>query len=83
MINNEANSCYYFGVKNFSELYSLGWLKSEKESIINGNNDFQNALNIVLNYQNIETHPARISRLKPYINKYNWEGIEVPAGPKD
>ena len=83
MINNEANSCYYFGVKNFSELYSLGWLKSEKESIINGNNDFQNALNIVLNYQNIETHPARISRLKPYINKYNWEGIEFPAGPKD
>ena len=83
MINNEANSCYYFGVKNFSELYSLGWLKSEKESIINGNNDFQNALNIVLNYQNIETHPARISRLKPYINKYNWEGIEFPAGSKD
>ena len=83
MINNEANSCYYFGVKNLPELYSLGWLKSEKESIINGNNDFQNALNIVLNYQNIETHPARILRLKPYINKYNWEGIEFPPGPKD
>ena len=24
MINNEANNCYYFAVKNLSELYSLG-----------------------------------------------------------
>ena len=36
-----------------------------------------------LNYQNIETHPERISKLKPYINKYNWEGIDFPAGPKE
>ena len=28
-------------------------------------------------------HPERISKLKPYINKYNWEGIEFPAGPKE
>ena len=27
--------------------------------------------------------PQRISILKPYVNKYNWEGIEFPAGPKD
>ena len=24
-----------------------------------------------------------MSKLKPYINKYNWEGIEFPAGPKE
>ena len=36
-----------------------------------------------LNYQNIEIHPEIISKLKPYINKYNWEGIDFPAGPKD
>ena len=24
-----------------------------------------------------------MSKLKPNINKYNWEGIEFPAGPKD
>ena len=83
MINNEANNCYYFAVKNQSELYSLDWLRSKKEAIINGDSDFQNALNDALNYQNIETHPERISKLKPYINKYNWEGIEFPAGPKD
>ena len=51
--------------------------------MINGYNDFQNSLNDALTYQNIETHPERISNLKPYNNKYNWEGIEFPAGPKD
>ena len=45
MINDEANNCYYFAVKNLSELYSLGWLRSKKEAIINGDNCFQNALN--------------------------------------
>ena len=27
MINNEANNCYYFAVKNMSESKSLGWLR--------------------------------------------------------
>ena len=26
MINDEANNCYYFAVKNLSELNYLGWL---------------------------------------------------------
>ena len=82
MINGEANNCYYFAVKNLSELYSLGWLRSKKEAIINGDNNFQNALDDASNYQNIEKHPQRISKLMPYINKYNWEGIEFLAGPK-
>ena len=83
MINDEANNCYYFAVKNLPKLNSLGWLMSKKEAIINGDNDFQNALDDALNYQTIEKDPQRISKLKPYINKYNWEGIEFPAGPKD
>ena len=83
MINDEANNCYYFAVKNLSELNSSGWLRGKKETIISGDNDFENALDDALNYQNIETHPERISKLKLYINKYNWEGIDFPAGPKD
>ena len=83
MINDEVNNCYYFALKNFSELYSLGWLRSKKEAIINGNNDFQNALDDALSYQNIERDSQRTSKLKPYINKNNWEGIEFPARPKD
>ena len=83
MINDENNNSYYFAVKNLSELNSLGWLMGKKEAIINGDNDFQNALDDALNYQTIEKDPQRISKLKPYINKYNWEGIEFPAGPKE
>ena len=83
MTNGEANNHYYFAVKNLSELNSSGWLSGKKETIISGNNDFQNALNDALNYQNIETYPERVSKLKPYINMYNWEGIDFSAGPKD
>ena len=57
MINDEANNCYYFAVKNLSELLSLGRFRSKKEAIIKGDNDFQNALDDALNYQNIERNP--------------------------
>ena len=62
MISDEANNCYYFAVKNLSELKSLGWLMGKKEAIINGDNGFLNALDDALNYQTIETHPERISK---------------------
>ena len=58
-----------------SEICSLGCLRSKKEAIINGDNCFQNALNDALNYQNIEKDPQRISKIKLYISKYNWEEI--------
>ena len=74
MINDEANNCYYFAVKNLSELNSLGWLRGKKEAIINGDNNFQNALNDALSNQTIEKHPERISKLKPYINSIIGKG---------
>ena len=83
MINDEANNCSHFAVKNLSELNSSEWLRATKKSIINGDADFEDALDDALNYQNIETHWERISKLKPYINKYNWKGIDFPAGPKE
>ena len=83
MSNDEANNCYYFAVKNLSELNSLEWLRGNKEAIIINDNFFQNALNDALNYETIETNPEKISKFKLYINRYNWEGIEFPAGPKD
>ena len=88
MINYETNNYYYFAIKNLFDLNSLGWLQCKKEAIIiinnnNNNKKFQNALDDALNYQTIETRPERISKLKPYINKYNWEGINFPAGSKE
>ena len=83
MINDESNNCYYFSVKNLSELNSSGWLKGKKETVISGDNDFGNALDDALNYQNIKTNPEKISKLKPYINKYNWKRIKFPARPEE
>ena len=85
MINDEANNYYYFAIKNLLELNSLGPLRGRKEAIINNNNniDFQNALDDALGYQTIEKDPQRISKLKSYINKCNWKGIDFPAGSKD
>ena len=83
MNNNEANNCYYFAIKNLSELSSLGWLRGKKEAIINKDNSFQNALDDPLNYQTIQTNAERISKLKPYISKYNWEGTVFPADQKN
>ena len=75
MINDEANNYYCFAVKSFSELNPSEWLACRKAAITN-DNDFGNALNDALNYQNTETHPERISKIKPDIRKCNWEGIE-------
>ena len=41
MINDEAEKCYYFAVKNLLELYSFEWLRSKKAAMINDGNDFQ------------------------------------------
>ena len=60
MINDEANNCYYFAVKNLLELNSSGWLKVKKKEIINGNAKFEDALDDALNYQNNEIRPEII-----------------------
>ena len=83
MISNEANNCYYFAVENLSELNYLWWLRGKKEAIINNDNFFRNALDDALKHQTIKINPERISKLKPYINKYNCEGIDFPAGPEE
>ena len=46
------------------------------------NNCFQYAITAALNYQNIGHHSERISKLKPFINNYNWKDIELPSHSK-
>ena len=82
MVNDKAKKCYYFDVKNLLELCSSEWLRSKKAAMINNDNCFQNASNNALNYQNIENKPQRMLKIKPYISKYNWEGIEFPVRTK-
>ena len=83
MINDDDDEKYYFAVKNKLELYSSKWLRSKKESITNEDNCFQNALDDALNYQTIKANPERISKLKAYINQYNWKGIKFLSDKED
>ena len=47
------------------------------------NNYFQYAITAALNYQNITNNCQRISKIKPFINNYNWKDIEFPSHSKD
>ena len=63
------------------------WLKNKKATInpknINDGNCFQYSIPFTLDHQSIGRDPQRISKIRPFITKYNWDGIEFPAGPKD
>ena len=69
-----------------SYIKSPEWLINKRATINPKNKDnkcFQYSITVALNHQNIENHPERISNIKPFIDQYNWEGIEFPAGIKD
>ena len=69
-----------------SYIKSPEWLINKRATINPKNKDnkcFQYSITVALNHQNIENHPERISNIKPFINQYNWEGIDFPAGLKD
>ena len=35
-------------------------------------------LTVALHYEEIGVHPERISKIKPYVDRYNWNGIDFP-----
>ena len=59
---------------------SSRWIKNKGVTVNPKNtkdkNCFKYAITASLNYQNIDTHPERISKLKPFNNNYNWKDIE-------
>ena len=69
-----------------SYIDSPKWLKNKKATINPKNNDdkcFQYVLTVALNYDQIKDHPERISKIKPFIDKYNWKEIDFPPHSKD
>ena len=69
-----------------SYIKSPEWILNKRATINPKNKDnkcFQYSITAALNHQNIENHPERISNIKPFIDKYNWKGIDFPAGIKD
>ena len=59
----------------------------KKKTIINQKNEddkcLQYAATVALNYKEIESHPERVSNIKPFMNKYNQEGINYPSKTDD
>ena len=63
------------------------WIKSKKATMnpINKNDNkcFQYAITVGLNYEEIGKHAERITKIKPFINKYNWNRINCPSEKDD
>ena len=69
-----------------SYIDSPKWLKDKKSTINPKNNDlkcFQYVVTLALNFDNINNHPEKISKIRPFIDQYNWKDIEFPATSKD
>ena len=72
--------------KGGSYIDSPKWLKNKKSTINQNNNDhkfFQYAVTLAVNLDKINDHPERISKIKPFIEQYNWKDIDFPSTSKD
>ena len=62
------------------------WLKDKKSTINPKNNHhkcFQYAITLTLNLDEINKHSQRVSKIKPFIEQYNWKDIDFPSTRKD
>ena len=69
-----------------SYIGSPKWLKDKKSTINPKNNDekcFQYAVTLVLNLDKIKKDSRRVSKIKLFIEKYNWGDINFPSTSKD
>ena len=69
-----------------SYIDSPKWQKDIKSTINPINNDdkcFQYAVTLALNLDKIRKNAQRISKIKPFINQYNWKYIDFPSTSKD
>ena len=61
-------------------------LKNKKSTINPKNNDykcFQYAVTLALNLDKINKHSQRVSKIKPFVDQYNWKDIDFPSTSKD
>ena len=61
-------------------------VKNKKSTINPKNNDykcFQYAVTFALSLDKINNHPERISKIKLFIEEYNWKDIDFPSTSKD
>ena len=57
------------------------WI-ARKKAVINPKNEdeecFKWAVTAALHNQEIDKDPQRISKLEPYVDRYNWNGLKFP-----
>ena len=61
------------------------WIKNKKSTINLKNDDykcFQYAVTVALNYDKINNNPQRVSKIKPFIDQFNWNDIDFPSTSK-
>ena len=61
-------------------------VKNKMATINPNNNDdkcFQYAVAVALNYQKIKKSPEIISKIKPFIDQYNWKERNFPSHKKE
>ena len=70
-----------------SHIDSPNWIKNKKAATnpINkkDNKCFQYPVAVTINHEEIKNDPKRITKIKPFTNKYNWEGIDFPSEKDD
>ena len=69
-----------------SYIDSPKWIKNKRSTINPKNNDykcFQYAVTLALNLDKIKKDPQRISKIKPFIDQYNWSDTDFPSTSKD
>ena len=91
--NFDAVNALYYDLNKISldrgesHIDSPEWIKNKKATINPQNKKddkfFQYALTVALNHEKIEDHPERISKIKPFIDQYNWNEINFPSTGKD
>ena len=68
-----------------SYIDSPDWIKKAAINLINRKNNkcFQYAVTVALNHEETRKHAERITTIKPFIDKYKWEGINFPSEKED
>ena len=69
-----------------SYMESAKWIKDKKSTKNPENNDykcFQYAVTVALNRDKVKKNPQRVSKIKPFIDQYNWNDIDFTSTCKD
>ena len=76
----------YYDFNKISLNRGGSYIESAKLIKDNDSNDykcFQYAVTVALNRDKIKKDPQRVSKIKPFIDKYNWNDIDFPFTGKD